>query len=161
MIAFVSLISRIERRRGSKERGSGKNDVMRKVMVGELVRLYLIAMMRLAVLLWTLLVVTASARGADLCSFQYHGKVLSFVVSNCEPVTATVDDSAAVNLAVKWAVGFYAVEEANVDGIELRAVPARFWLVRLFVSRGKERETVYGVVLLDGSVIEPTIRDLL
>jgi hypothetical protein len=94
--------------------------------------------MRLAVLLWAVLVMTRSARGADLCSFQYHGKVLSFVVPNCDPVTATVDDSTAANLAVKWAVGFYGVEDANVDGIELRADPTRFWLVRLSVSRGKE-----------------------
>jgi hypothetical protein len=130
-------------------------------MVGELVRLYVIAVMRLGVLFWALLVVTASAHGADLWSFQYHGKVLSFVVPNCDPITATVDDSMATNLAVKWAVGFYGVEDANVDGIELRADPTRFWLVRLSVSSGKERETVYGVVLLDGSIIEPTIRDLL
>jgi hypothetical protein len=84
---------------------------------------------------------TASARGADLCSFPYHGKVLSFVVSNRDSVTATVDDSTAANLAVKWAVGFYGLEDANVDGIELRADPTRFWLVRFSVSRGKERET--------------------
>jgi hypothetical protein len=119
------------------------------------------AVMRLAVLLWTLFVVTASARGADLWSFQYHRKVLSFVVANSDPITATVNDSTAANLALKWAVGFYGVKDANVHGIELRANPTRFWLVRLSVSRGKERETVYGVVLLDGSVIEPIIRDLL
>jgi hypothetical protein len=87
------------------------------------------AVMRLAVLLWTLLVVTASARGADLWSFQYHRKVLSFVVANSDPITATVNDSTAANLALKWAVGFYGVEDANVDGIELHANPTRFWLV--------------------------------
>jgi hypothetical protein len=117
--------------------------------------------MRFAVLLWTLLVVIASARGADLCSFQYHGKVLSFVFPNSDPIAATVNDSTAANLALKWAVGFYGVDDANVDGIELRVNPTRFCLVRLSVSRGKERETVYSVVLLDGSIIEPTIRDLL
>ena len=98
--------------------------------------------MRLTVFLWALLVVTGSARGADLRSFPYHGKVHSLVVANCDPITATVDDSTAANLVVKWAVGFYEVEDANVDGIELRANPTRFWLVRLLVSRGKKRETV-------------------
>ncbi len=82
-------------------------------------------------------------------------------VANSDPVTVIVNDSTAANLALKWAVGFYKVKDTNVDGIELRANSTRFWLVRLTVSRGKERETVYGVVLLDGSVIEPTIRDLL
>ena len=116
--------------------------------------------MRLAVLLWALFV-TASARGAAFVHSSITERCFHSWFPISDPITATVNDSTAANLAVKWAVGFYGVEDANVDGIELRANPTRFWLVRLSVSRGKERETVYGVVLLDGSVIEPTIRDLL
>ncbi len=81
LAAFVGSGSKRNLLAEPKESAWGEKDLNEKGY-GWRTRLTIFAVIRLAVLLWALLVVTASARGADLCSFQYHGKVLSFVVPN-------------------------------------------------------------------------------
>ena len=116
---------------------------------------------RFAILLWTLVAITATAAEADLLSFQFHGKVLAFVVSVGDPITASVHENSVANLAVSWATRFYGVGNLNIDEIELRTGPTRFWLVRLSASDGSRRQALYAVVLPDGSIVEPVVREWL
>jgi hypothetical protein len=111
---------------------------------------------RTFVLIWSLTFV-AAARGEELFSFRYQGKVLAFTVSSHDPIAATVDQNEAANVGLKWAIRFYRLQDANVDGIEFRTDPTRFWLVRF--SGGTANEALYAIVLPDGSIVEPTIRE--
>ena len=98
-----------------------------------------------------------AARGEDLFSFQYQGNILAFTVPSSDPITATVDQNTAANVGLKWAIRFYRLQDANVEGIELRTDPVRFWLVRL--SGGTGSEALYAIVLPDGSIVEPRVRE--
>jgi hypothetical protein len=98
-----------------------------------------------------------AAPAEELFSFQYQGKVLAFTVSSHEPIMAPVDQSTPANVGLKWAIRFYRLRDANVDGIEFRTDPTRFWLVRL--SGGNKNEALYSIVLPDGSIVEPTNRE--
>jgi hypothetical protein len=72
-------------------------------------------------------------------------------------ITATVDQNTAANVGLKWAIRYYRLQDANVEGIELRTDPVRFWLVRL--SGGTGSEALYAIVLPDGSIVEPRVRE--
>jgi hypothetical protein len=72
----------------------------------------------------------------------------------------TVKNDGAANLAITWALRFYRVQDVNIDGVELRTKPTGFWLVRLAANSGTDHETLYPVVLPDGSIVEPTVREL-
>jgi hypothetical protein len=49
----------------------------------------------------------------------------------------------------------------NIDEIELRTGPTRFWLVLLSARDGSRRQALYAVVLPDGSIVEPVVREWL
>jgi hypothetical protein len=112
----------------------------------------------LAVLIWSLAFVT-TADGEDLFSFQFQGKVLAFVVASRDPITATVDQNTVANIGLKWGIRFYGLQDVNIDGIEFRADPTRFWLVRFSTNEATAHETLYAIVLPDGSIVEPTVRE--
>jgi hypothetical protein len=112
-------------------------------------------------LFWILLFSPAVASAVDLFSFRYQGKILAFAVPNSDPVAATVKDSEAETIALNWAVHFYGAGDASFDGVELRTKPARFWLVRLASNFGPAHRILYAVVLPDGSIVAPTIREWL
>jgi hypothetical protein len=97
----------------------------------------------------------------DLFSFGYDGKILAFAVPNSDPVPATIKDSEAETIALNWVVHFYGAQDVNFDGVELRTKPTRFWLVRLASNCGPMHLMLYAVVLPDGSIVAPTIRDWL
>jgi hypothetical protein len=97
----------------------------------------------------------------DLFSFGYNGKILAFAVPNSDPIAATVKDSEAETIALNWALRFYGAQEVNFDGVELRTEPARFWLVRLASNFGPADPVLYADVLPDGSIVEPSVRELL
>lgn len=86
--------------------------------------------------------------------------MLAFAVPNSDPIAATVDRETAANIGLKWALQFYGVQDVNVEGIEFRAEPKRFWLVSLTANRGGGSATLYAVVLPDASIVEPTVREL-
>ena len=115
----------------------------------------------LAALFWILLFSPAAASAVDLFSFGYDGEILAFAVPNSDPVAATVKDSEAETIALNWAVRFYGAQDVNFDGVELRTEPARFWLVRLASNFGPAHLVLYAVVLPDGSIVEPSVRELL
>ena len=115
----------------------------------------------LVALFWILLFSPAAASAVDLFSFGYNGKILAFAVPNSDPVAATVKDSEAETIALNWAVRFYGAQDVNFDGVELRTGPARFWLVRLTYNSGQTHLMLYAVVLPDGSIVEPSVRELL
>jgi hypothetical protein len=58
-------------------------------------------------------------------------KIFAFAVPNSDPIAATVKDNEAETIALNWAVRFYGAQDVNIDRVELRTEPARFWLVRL------------------------------
>jgi hypothetical protein len=89
------------------------------------------------------------------------GKYFAFAIPNSDPVAATVKDSEAETIALNWAVRFYGAQDVNFDGAELRTEPARFWLVRLASSFGSTHLMLFAIVLPDGSVVEPSVRELL
>ena len=53
------------------------------------------------------------------------------------------------------------VQGVNIDGVELRTQPTRFWLVRLSVSAEPVCKWLYAVILPGGSIVEPTVREWL
>jgi hypothetical protein len=94
----------------------------------------------------------------DLLCFQCNGRVLAFRESDLNPVSATIDQTAAANIAIGWAHKYYQRSDLDVVGIDFRMRPTRFWLVRLATMRSTHPKIVYVVVLPDGSVLEPTAR---
>jgi hypothetical protein len=115
----------------------------------------------LVAVFWMLLFSPVAATASDLFSFGCDGKVLVFAVPNFGPVAATVKDSEAETIALNWAVRFYHARDVNFKGMEFRTGPARFWLVKLESNFGSANLTLYAVVLVDGSVVEPSVRELL
>jgi hypothetical protein len=115
----------------------------------------------LVALFWILLFSPAAVSAVDLFSFGYDGKILGFAVPNSDPVAATVKDSEAETIALNLAVRFYGAQDVNFDGGALRIQPARFWLVRLASNFGPAHLMLYAVVLPDGSIVVPTIREWL
>jgi hypothetical protein len=97
----------------------------------------------------------------DLFSFRYQGKILAFAVQSSDPVAATVKDNAAETTALNWAVRFYGAQDIHREEIELRTAPTRFWLVRLRANAGATLKMLYAVVLPNGSIVEPTVRERL
>jgi hypothetical protein len=116
---------------------------------------------KLVALFWILLFSPVAANAVDLFSFGYDGKILAFAIPNSDPVAATVKDSEVETIALNWAVRFYSAQDVSFDGVELRTEPARFWLVRLASKFGPVHLTLYAVVLPDGSIVEPAVRELL
>jgi hypothetical protein len=115
----------------------------------------------LVALFWILLLSPAAASAVDLFSFGYNGKRLAFAVLNCDAIAATVKESEAETNALNWAVRFYGAQDVNFDGVELRTEPVRFWLVRLASNFGPAQLMLYAVVLPNGSIVEPSVRELL
>jgi hypothetical protein len=72
----------------------------------------------------------------DLLWFQYNGRVLAYQESDLNPVSATIDQTAAANIAIRWAHKYYQRSDLDVVGIDFRLRPARFWLVRLAAMEG-------------------------
>jgi hypothetical protein len=115
----------------------------------------------LVALFWILLFSPAIASAMDLFSFRYQGKILAFAVPSSDPVTASVKDNAAETTALNWAVRFYGAQDIDREEIELRTAPTRFWLVRLRANAGATYKMLYAVVLPNGSIVEPTVREQL
>ena len=92
---------------------------------------------------------------ADLFSFRDRDRILAFAVPSIDPITATVDQREALNAAARWAQRYYGVRDLDIADVEFRTKPTRFWLVAFSVGRGHGRETLYAVVLPDGTSVEP------
>jgi hypothetical protein len=65
----------------------------------------------------------------------------------------------AETIALNWATRFYGAQDLNIDGVELRTEPSRFWLLRLAANIGTAHLMLYVVLLPDGSIVEPSVRD--
>ena len=97
---------------------------------------------------------------ADLFSFRDAlGRVLAFTVPNTAPIPATVDQTGATQAAIDWARRFYRLDALEVLAVELETRPARFWRVTFLVSENRQSVRLYVVVLPDGRVVEPTVRE--
>jgi hypothetical protein len=72
----------------------------------------------------------------DLLWFQYNGRVLAFQESDLNPVSGTIDQTAAANIAIRWAYKYYQRCDLDLVGIDFRIRPTRFWLVRLAAMGG-------------------------
>ena len=100
------------------------------------------------------------ARAVDLFTFRdAGGHLLAFTVPDAKPVPATVDQAAATQAAVDWARRFYRLGDLDVLAVEFETRPTRFWRVTFLAAERGQTVHLYAVVLPDGRVVVPSIRD--
>lgn len=68
-------------------------------------------------------------------------------------VSPTVGREKASQTAINWASTFYRAPDLDILDVGSRNTPINFWLVSMI--RGSDRQTVYAVILGDGSIVEP------
>jgi hypothetical protein len=106
------------------------------------------------------LLAVQSVRAVDLFAFRDAARhVLTFVVPGTELVPATVDQTAATQVALNWAQHFYHVAGLTVVDVEFETKPTRFWRVTFSASERGRTVPLYAVVLPDGRPVEPAVRD--
>ena len=98
-----------------------------------------------------------SIHAADLFSFGLGQNVLAFVVADTTPIVATVDQERAAQIGWEWARWYYLATELYLLSIDLQNEPTRFWLIQLMA----DGVPVYAVVLPDGRVVTPVLREQL
>jgi hypothetical protein len=97
------------------------------------------------------------ARAVDLFACRDAARhVLAFAVPGTELVPATVDQTAATQIALDWARRFYRLKDFDVMDVAFEVTPTRFW--RVTFSERRQTMRLYAVVLPDGRPVEPTIR---
>jgi hypothetical protein len=100
------------------------------------------------------------ARGLDLFTFRHvDGRILAFSVPDREPVPAAVDQAGATQAALDWARRFYHLNDLNILAVEFETRPTRFWRVTFLARERGQTVRLYAVVLPDGRVVEPIVRD--
>ncbi len=75
--------------------------------------------------------------------------------SDVSEIPATINQAQATQKATAWAIRFYDDVFLQAESIEFVAKPTRFWLISFSRSNGKG--TVYGIVLPDGTIVQPRI----
>jgi hypothetical protein len=105
------------------------------------------------------LLAVAPVCAAELFSFDVSGRVLAFAVPDTEPIPATVDQAGATQVAVDWARRYYGLDDLDVLAVEFETRPIRFWRVTLSASERGQTVHLYAVVLPDGRLVEPIVRD--
>jgi hypothetical protein len=106
------------------------------------------------------LLVLDQAGAVDLLTFRdASGRIITFAVYNLGPVPATVDQTAATQVAINWAQRFYHVDDLDIVAVEFETRPTRFWKVTFAVSEHGRLVHLYAVVLPDGRPVEPTARE--
>jgi hypothetical protein len=58
-----------------------------------------------------------------------------------------------LELASEWAASFYDDDSLEVEDVEIRIDPLRFWLITF--NKAETDEEFYAVVLPDGKIVEP------
>jgi hypothetical protein len=105
------------------------------------------------------LVMLNPVRAVELFAFRDDsGCVLAFTVPDTEPIPATVDQAGATQAALDWARRFYHLEDFDLLAVEFETRPTRFWRVTFLVSHDQTIH-LYAVVLPDGRIVEPAVRD--
>jgi hypothetical protein len=101
-----------------------------------------------------------TARAVDLFGFRdAGGHVLVFTVPDVDPIPATVDQAGATQVAVGWARRYYGLDDLDVLAVEFQVRPTRFWRVTFSALERGQAVHIYAVVLPDGRVVVPSIRD--
>jgi hypothetical protein len=108
--------------------------------------------------LFALLIITPVC-AVDLFTCEDSGHILAFTVPDAKPVPATVDQAGATQAAVDWARRFYHRDDLDVLAVEFQTRPTRFWRVTFLASENGQTVHRYAVVLPDGRVVVPVIRD--
>jgi hypothetical protein len=80
-----------------------------------------------------------------------HGSEEYIFETDQTEMTATVDAAEATVRGTDWATHFYE-DLLHIENCEFRGNPVRFWLITFARSDG---EKVYGIVLPNGTVVEP------
>ena len=101
-------------------------------------------------LLLLLLIPSVSVQAVELLRDQHGSEEYIFEADQTE-MTATVEAGEATVRATDWAAHFYE-DLVHIENCEFRDKPVRFWLITFARSDG---EKVYGVVLPNGTVVEP------
>jgi len=70
-------------------------------------------------------------------------------------IPATINQAQATQKATAWAIRFYDDLFLQTKGTKFLIKPTRFWLISF--SRSNDNGTVYGIVLPDGTVVQPRI----
>ena len=110
--------------------------------------------------LFTLLIMSPARAAMDLFTCQDGGgRVLVFTVPDTEPIPATVDQAGATQAALDWARRFYHRDDLDILAVEFKTHPVRFWRVTFLASQNGQTVRLYAVVLPDGRVVEPTVRE--
>ena len=106
------------------------------------------------------LLIVSPACAVDLFTCRDGGgHVLVFTVPDTEPIRATVDQAGATQAALDWARRFYRRDDLDVLAVEFQVRPTRFWRVTFLVRERGQTVHRYAVVLPDGHVVEPSVRD--
>jgi hypothetical protein len=95
-----------------------------------------------------------SAQAAQLLRDDHEDEDYVFEADVSE-IPATISQAHAAQNATAWAIRFYGDLFLQAKGTQFLIKPTRFWLISFSRSNGKG--TVYGIVLPDGTVVEPRI----
>ena len=68
-------------------------------------------------------------------------------------VEGTASRDQVIELTSEWAADFYDDESLEIEDVELRTEPIRFWLITF--KKPETGEEFYAVVLPDGTIVEP------
>jgi hypothetical protein len=103
------------------------------------------------------LIFSISGHAVELLRSQYRfpdGHKLIYRFETQERiVVATTDRDEATRIAIDWATRFYATSALDTADVRSRNAPVGFWLASL--TQRSDHQTVYAVVLTDGSIVEP------
>ena len=98
------------------------------------------------------MLVVYSAKADVLFRDEAPGHLYVFE-SDRKDVEATVSRDRVIELASEWAADFYDDESLEIEDIDLRIEPLRFWLITF--KKPETDEEFYAVVLPDGAIVEP------
>ena len=97
------------------------------------------------------------AHATDLFEFERAGRRLVFSVPDDGPRrAATADATQAANDACRWLLYRFHACEPDVEAVAFCPAPVRHWVVAVSATVAAHRETLYAVVLIDGTPVEPT-----
>jgi hypothetical protein len=99
----------------------------------------------------------ACAQGIEVLRTQFQcedGHKLIYRFETPERMVAgTVARGQAIQIAIDWAAKFYGTSDFDAVDVRSQNEPVGFWQVSL--TRRSDHQTVYAVVLTDGSTVEP------
>jgi hypothetical protein len=106
-----------------------------------------------------LLIFAAMSANATELFRDDHPDRYSVFESDAKDVIATITRDDVIKKANKWAARFYNDPFIQFGRVEFRMTPTRFWLVTF--QHSDTGKSFYAVILPDGAIVEPVIKETL